>query len=191
MEKRTDIRGPEVYTYDIGVLGSQAFATNLPCCSVFEYDDCVAPGLRILPLYLHIERWVGLGSRLVDSDTCSMNRRERASGGPTTWKERAMSHVRPGFARASLRLRAGTQARIELKRRSENHSEVQSIVACSLSAFTLPFFLGPSVWVYILPNAAPFLQQTSDLFQSARCPLPGMATNLSFTELGMCQCMIQ
>jgi hypothetical protein len=184
VEKRTDIRGPEVYTYDIGVLGSQAFATSLSCCSVFEYY-CVAPVLRILPLYLHIKRWVGLGSRLVDGDTGAEGRR----------RGRCVT-CRPfrGFARASLRLRAGTQARIELKRRSENHSEVQSIVACSLSAFTLPFFLGPSVWVYILPNAAPSLQQTvqtSGLFQSARCPLPGMATNLSFTELGKCQCMIQ
>ena len=115
VEKRTDIRGPEVYTYDIGVLGSQAFATNLPCCSVFEYDDCVAPVLRILPLYLHIERWVGLGSRLVDSDTCSMNRRERARGGPTTWKERAMSHV-PTWLRPCL---ASPQSRDTGENRAE------------------------------------------------------------------------
>jgi hypothetical protein len=74
VEKRADIRGPEVYTYDIGVLGSQAFATSLSCCSMSLIMIVWHPFYEPFLYTCTLERWVGLGSRLVDisdRDTCS------------------------------------------------------------------------------------------------------------------------
>ena len=179
MEKRTDIRWPEVDTYGIGVLGSQAFATSLSCCYVFEYD-CVAPVLRTLPAHRAVG---GLGSRLVDifdRDTCSMNRRVRRAGDverKSDVSRAALSaHLKTslcGFARASLRLRAGTQARMELKRRSENHSGVRSIVACSPSTFTLCSSpLGPWPIGVGLRSSQRCPILLANLRSLSECPLP-------------------